>query len=64
MHQTDHHTFNKKRHLRDQPSTSLRDTNTKSPLENPQRENSSDQRGPDIVKPGVGSQVPGQTSHQ
>jgi hypothetical protein len=54
--------------LRDQPPTSLRDTDVKSPVEDPQRENSSDPQrvrsGPDIVKPGVGSQATGQTSRQ
>lgn len=54
--------------LRDQPPTSLRDTNVQSPSEDPQRENSSDPQrprsGPDIVKPGVGGQATGQTSRQ
>ena len=49
----------KKRDLRDQPSTSLRNTDVHSPLQNLQQENSSDPQhlrfGPDIVKPGMGS---------
>jgi hypothetical protein len=68
MHQTRQDASDKKRDLRDQPSTSLRDTDIQSPLEDPQRENSSDPQrvrsGPDIVKPGVGSQATGQTTHQ
>jgi hypothetical protein len=68
MHQTKHDASDKNRDLRDQPSTSLKDTNVQSPVEDPQRENSSDPQrvrsGPDIVKPGVGSQATGQTSRQ
>ena len=51
----------KKRDLRDQPSTSLRNTDVQDPLENLQQENSGDPQhlrpGPDIVKPGMGSQT-------
>ncbi|HSC17336.1 MAG TPA: hypothetical protein VLC74_00330 [Rhizomicrobium sp.] len=51
--------------LRDTPPTSL---NTQSPVQDPQRENSSDPQrvrsGPDIVKPGVGGQATGQTTRQ
>jgi hypothetical protein len=51
----------KKHDLRDKPSASLRDTNTESPTQEPDRANSG---GPDIVKPGVGAQAPGQTTRQ
>ena len=58
----------KKPDLRDKPATSLRDTDVQSSVQDPQRENSSDPQrvrsGPDIVKPGVGSQATGQTSRQ
>jgi hypothetical protein len=54
--------------LRDTPPTSLKHTNTQSPVQDPQRENSSDPQrvrsGPDIVKPGVGGQATGQTTRQ
>ena len=67
MHKTGHDFSNKKRDLRDQPSTSLRDTDVESALQNPEEENSGDlgrRSGPDIVKPGPGGQqAPGQTSH-
>jgi hypothetical protein len=68
MHEKSHDSANKKRDLRDQPPTSLRNTNVQSPIQDPQSENSSDPRkvrsGPDIVKPGVGGQATGQTSRQ
>ena len=68
MHNKDDNTSGKKPDLRDQPATSLKDTNRQSPVQDPQSENSSDPRkvrsGPDIVKPGVGSQATGQTSRQ
>jgi hypothetical protein len=68
MHDRKTETSAKKPDLRDQPSTSLKDTNVQSPVQDPQRENSSDPQrirsGPDIVKPGVGSQATGQTSRQ
>jgi hypothetical protein len=68
MHETGHDASKKKKDLRDLPATSLRDTNVQSPVQDPQGENSSDQRrprsGPDIVKPGVGGQATGQTSRQ
>lgn len=51
---------NKKHDLRDQPATSLRDTNT----ESPQQPESPDSGGPHTVKPGVGAQAPGQTTRQ
>jgi len=61
MHQIKQDASDKKRDLRDQPSTSLRNTDVQSPLENPQQENSSDPQhlrsGRDIVKPGMGSQT-------
>lgn len=54
--------------LRDTSPTSLKHTNTESPVQDPQSENSSDSRrarsGPDIVKPGVGGQATGQTTRQ
>jgi hypothetical protein len=59
---------NKKHDLRDQPSTSLRDSNLQSAVQDPQRNKSEDPRdrnsGPDIVKPGVGGQATGQTTRQ
>ena len=68
MHKTKTHSSNRKPDLRDSPSTSLKDTNVQSPVQDPQHENSSDPRrvrsGPDIVKPGVGSRATGQTSRQ
>lgn len=68
MHQIKHDASDEKRDLRDQPSTSLRNTDVQNPLENLQQENSSDPQylrsGPDIVKPGMGNQVAGQTSRQ
>jgi hypothetical protein len=51
----------KKRDLRDRPATSLRDTDTESPTENPARAGDG---GPHTVKPGVGAQAPGQTTRQ
>jgi hypothetical protein len=64
----DKHDSSKKPDLRDNPPTSLRDTNLQSTAEDPQRDNSSDPRRPrsepDIVKPGVGSQATGQTTRQ
>lgn len=53
-------TENKKADLRDQPATSLRDTNQEAPLQQPQRTDS----GPHTVKPGVGAQAEGQTTRQ
>ncbi|HEY1963086.1 MAG TPA: hypothetical protein VGG69_11755 [Rhizomicrobium sp.] len=50
-----------KRDLRDAPATSLRDTDTESPIENPER---AEGGGPHTVKPGVGAQAPGQTTRQ
>jgi len=68
MHQIKRDASEKKRDLRAQPSTSLRNTDVQSPSEDLQQENSSDpqrlQSGPDIVKPSMGSQVAGQTSRQ
>ena len=69
MHKPGHDSSEKKRDLRDQPSTSLRDTNVESALQDPEEEKSGDLRrprsGPDIVKPGPGGQqAPGQTSHE
>ncbi len=65
MHQESH---DKKPDLRDMPATSLRDTDVQSPLQDPQNDNSSDpgkvRSGPDIVKPGLGSQATGQTTRQ
>jgi len=68
MHDKKTETSTGKPDLRDQPATSLKDSNVQSPVQDPQRENSSDPQrvrsGPDIVKPGVGSQATGQTSRQ
>ena len=68
MHEKNDNTSSKKPDLRDKPATSLRDTNVQSPVQDPQHENSSDPQrvrsGPDIVKPGVGSQATGQTTRQ
>ena len=68
MDQQSHDKTSKKPDLRDEPSTSLRDTNVQSPVQDPQHENSSDPRrprsGPEIVKPGVGGQATGQTTRQ
>lgn len=68
MHERKSETSTRRPDLRDQPSTSLKDTDVQSPVQDPQRENSSDPQrirsGPDIVKPGVGSQATGQTSRQ
>lgn len=56
------------RDLRDAPATSLKNTHVQSPVQDPQRENSSDPQrprsGPDIVKPGVGGQAAGQTTRR
>jgi hypothetical protein len=58
----------KKHDLRHSPATSLKNTDVKSPVQDPQRNKEEDPRdrssGPDIVKPGVGSQATGQTSRQ
>ncbi len=62
-----HDSSEKKRDLRDQPSTSLRDTDVESVLQNPEEQNSAGLGGPkpDIVKPGPGGQqAPGQTTHE
>lgn len=62
-----HQSSSKKPDLRDKPSTSLRDTEVESPLQDAADENPDAQRvrsGPDIVKPGGASRTPGQTSHQ
>lgn len=68
MHEKKTETSTTKPDLRDRPATSLKDSNVQSPVQDPQRENSSDPQrvrsGPDIVKPGVGSQATGQTSRQ
>ncbi len=57
-----------KHDLRDSPATNLTDTNVQSPVQDPQRNAAEDPRdrssGPDIVKPGVGSQATGQASRQ
>jgi hypothetical protein len=62
------HDSSRKPDLRDNPPTSLKNTNVQSTVQDPQSENSSDPRrprsGPDIVKPGVGSQATGQTTRQ
>src|SRR4051812_17649268 len=64
MHETRETSSAHKPDLRDDPSTSLKTPNVQSPVQDPQRENSSDQQrprsGPDIVKPGVGGQATGQ----
>jgi hypothetical protein len=66
--QDDKHDTSKKHDLRDSPPTSLKDTDVRSPVQNPQRNPAEDPQdrasGPDIVKPGVGSQATGQTSRQ
>jgi hypothetical protein len=58
----------KKYDLRDNPPTSLKNTDIRSPVQDPQRNRDEDPRDrssePDIVKPGVGSQATGQTSRQ
>jgi hypothetical protein len=68
MHETKHGSSSPQHDLRDTPSTTLKDTEVQSPVQDPQRENSSDPQrvrsGPDIVKPGVGSQATGQTTRQ
>ena len=68
MHETNDNASSKKPDLRDKPATSLKDTDVQSPVQDPQRDNSSDPRrprsGPDIVRPGVGSQATGQTTRQ
>jgi hypothetical protein len=68
MHETKDGSSPRKPDLRDAPSTSLTDNNVQSPVQDPQRENSSDPQrsrsGPDIVKPGVGGQATGQTTRQ
>ncbi|MBV8800277.1 MAG: hypothetical protein JOY77_09510 [Alphaproteobacteria bacterium] len=67
MQHGDHQT-SKKHDLRDAPATSLKDTDVRSPMQDPQRNSAGDPRDrnsePDIVKPGVSSQATGQTSRQ
>ena len=68
MRETNDNKSGKKPDLRNKPPNSLRDTDEQSPVQDPQRQNSSDPQrvrsGPDIVKPGVGSQATGQTTRQ
>jgi len=58
----------KKQDLRDNLSTSLKNTDVRSPVQDPQRNRAEDPQdrasGPDILKPGVSSQATGQTSRQ
>lgn len=50
----------KKPDLRDQPSTSLKNTSVQSPMRDPERLRS----GLDVAKPSIGGQATGQTSRQ